>query len=122
MEKGMTYTSKSDVTMEMSAKALGSGDMEVLATPAMVALMENAAMLCVASSIEPTQSTVGISIEVTHSRATAINKKIEATAEITNVDGRKISFEITAIDEKGVIGTAKHDRFIVDREKFLSRL
>lgn len=118
----MTYTSKSDVSMAMSAKALGSGDMEVLATPAMVALMENAAMLCVASSIESTQSTVGISIEVIHSRATAINKKIEATAEITNIDGRKISFEITAIDEKGVIGTAKHDRFIVDREKFLSRL
>lgn len=122
IKTGLSYISEMIITPELSASALGSGDMNVLATPAMVALMENASMLCVAPLIETTQTTVGIFIETSHSRATPVGKRIEATAIITAVDGRKISFDVVAKDDKGVIGSAKHDRFIVDREKFLSRL
>lgn len=122
IEKGLSYTSKYVVTNQMSAKVLGSGDMEVLATPAMVAIMENAAMLSIMSNIEATESTVGISISTTHVRATTIGKEVQATATVKEIDGRRISFEIIASDDKGVIGVANHDRFIVDREKFISRL
>lgn len=119
---GLSIVITKEVTPELSASALGSGDMNVLATPAMVAFMENAAMLCVAPLLGEGQTTVGIFIETTHTRATAVGKNVEITAIIHEVDGRKISFDIVAKDDKGVIGSAKHDRFIVDREKFLSRL
>lgn len=122
IEKGLSLVVTKEVTPSMSALALGSGDMEVFATPAMVALMENAAMLCITPILEEGQTTVGISIETSHTRATAIGKTVEATAVVSEIDGRKISFEIVAKDDKGVIGSAKHERFIVDRAKFLSRL
>lgn len=122
LREGLSFIVTRDVTMEMSAQHLGSGDMEVLATPAMIAVMENAAMLCVAPHMEDGFGTVGVMIETTHTRATAIGKSIEVTALVTAVEGRKISFNIVAKDDKGVIGSAKHDRFVVDRVKFLSRL
>lgn len=122
MKKDISYITSFEVKPSMSASTMGSGDMEVLATPSMIAMMENAALLCVESMLEPGQATVGIYIETTHTRATAIGKSVEVTAVITEVDGRKISFDIVAKDDKGVIGSGKHERFIVDREKFLSRL
>lgn len=122
MKKDLSFITTFEVTPAMSASALGSGDMEVLATPSMIAMMENAAMLCVAPSLESSQATVGIYIETFHTRATAIGKTIEVTAVITNIEGRKISFDIVAKDDKGVIGSAKHERFIVEREKFMNRL
>lgn len=122
LKKGLSIVITREVTHELSASALGSGDMNVLATPAMVAFMENAAMLCVLPLLEEGQTTVGIYVETTHTRATAVGKMVEITAIVTDVEGRKIAFEIVAKDDKGVIGSAKHDRFIVDREKFLSRL
>ncbi len=122
LEKGMIYVAKKKVTDDMLACNMGSGDMEVLATPAMVALMENAAMLCASQCIEDSQSTVGISINTTHIKATAPNSDIEAVAKIEDIDGRKITFSIIARDGKGIIGEATHERFIVDRQKFLSKL
>lgn len=122
LKKGLSIVITREVTPELSASALGSGDMNVLATPAMVAFMEGAAMLSVVPLLEEGQTTVGIYVETTHTRATAVGKEVEITAIVTDVEGRKISFEIVAKDDKGVIGSAKHDRFIVDREKFLSRL
>ncbi len=119
---GQKFNKRIEVLPTMSASALGSGDMEVFATPAMVALMENVAMECVASELEDGDTTVGIAIETTHIKATAIGKCVEAMAEVVAIDGRKISFAIEAWDEGGFIGVAKHDRFIVNKEKFLSKL
>ena len=119
---GITYTSKQSVTDSVLACSLGSGDMEVFATPAMIALMENAAMNCVTEFMEGNETTVGISVKSTHIRATAKGDRVEATAKIESVEGRKIVFSITASDSTGVIGEATHERFVVDREKFLSKL
>jgi len=122
MEIGLTYTSTITVTSDKTAEALGSGDMPVLATPAMMALMENAAMLAVAPELEPGQTTVGGHIESSHLRPSKIGTEISATATLTKVDGKKLYFDIKATMGDVVIGEGTHLRFIVDREKFLSRL
>lgn len=122
LEVGLIHVSRIKVTDELLACNMGSGDLRVLATPAMIALMENAAMLCLSTCIEQTQSTVGISINATHTKATALGSDIEAVAKISGVDGRKITFSIIARDGEGVIGEASHERFIVDRQKFMAKL
>lgn len=117
-----TYTTTTEVTSAMTAKTMGSGDMEVLATPAMVALMENAAMLAAADDMEEGNTTVGISINTTHVKASKVGARITVTANLVNIDGRKLTFDIEASDENGLIGKATHERFVVNREKFLSKL
>ncbi len=122
MEKGLTYTSKVKVTQANTALALGSGDMEVFATPALVALMENAAMKDVQPELPEGSTTVGAFIETTHVKPSALGEEVSATAVLENVEGRKLAFKVTASDTKGVVGEATHIRYIVDRERFMSKL
>jgi predicted thioesterase len=122
MNTGYSYTSTTVVNNNNTAKALGSGDMDVFATPAMVALMENAAMNAVAPHLEEGQTTVGTQISTSHIKASALGATITATAVLTAVDGRSLTFEITARDGENIIGEGNHTRFIVDRERFLSKL
>ena len=122
MNTGYSYTSTTVVNNNNTAKTLGSGDMDVFATPAMVALMENAAMNAVAPHLEEGQTTVGTQISTSHIKASALGATITATAVLTAVDGRSLTFEITARDGENVIGEGTHTRFIVDRERFLSKL
>ena len=122
MEKGLTYTSKETVRIENIAKTVGSGDLEVFATPAMAALMENAAMNAVASELPEGSTTVGSLISTTHNRPSGLGEEISATATLEEVEGRKLTFSIVASDSKGIIGEAKHIRYIVDREKFMSKV
>ena len=122
MEIGSRYTSELFVTAELSAEKMGSGDMPVLATPAMVALMENAAMKCVADDLEDGQSTVGTMMNVSHVKASAVGAKVYATAELTAIDGRKLTFKVTAYQGSDIIGEGTHERFIVVRDKFMSKL
>ena len=110
------------VVAETTAESIGSGDLAVLATPAMCALMENAAMMAVAPHLEAGQTTVGTALNIEHLRATPIGKTVTATAVLTEVDGRKLSFNIAARDEKGIIGEGTHTRFVVDRERFMDKL
>lgn len=122
MKTGLTHTSRCRVTEELTARTLGSGDMDVLATPAMIALMENAAMLAVAPELESGSATVGTLMQTSHLKASPLGAEITATAELISAEGRKLTFKVTAADEKGIIGEGTHERFIVNREKFLSRL
>ena len=122
MNTGYSYTSTTVVNNNNTAKALGSGDMDVFATPAMVALMENAAMNAVAPHLEEGQTTVGTQISTSHIKASALGATITATAVLTAVDGRSLTFEITARDGENIIGEGVHTRFIIDRERFLSKL
>ena len=122
LETGLTYTSRLTVGNENTAIALGSGDMPVLATPAMMALMENAAMLAVASELEDGDTTVGGHIESSHLRPTPVGAEVSATATLEKVDGRKLYFKIIAHQGDVVIGEGTHLRFIVSREKFLSKI
>ena len=122
MDLGLSYTSTTIVSNTNTALTLGSGDMDVFATPAMVALMENAAMNAVAPHLEQGQTTVGTVISTTHIKASALGATITATAILTAVDGRKLTFSVTAREGDTLIGTGTHTRFVVDRERFMSKL
>lgn len=106
------------VTMEDTAKAVGSGELAVYATPCMAALMEQAAWQCIAPMLETGQSSVGISMQLAHTAPTPVGMQVRAEAAVTAVEGRKITFAITAYDEVGEIGRATHERFVVFAEKF----
>lgn len=122
IQEGLTYTSRLTVGEGDTAIALGSGDMPVLATPRMMALMENAAMLAVAPELEEGNTTVGGHIESSHLKPSAIGKEVSATATLTKVEGKKLYFSIVAKMDDAVIGEGTHLRFIVNKEKFMSRL
>lgn len=122
IEVGLKYESQTVVSTTNTAKTLGSGDMEVFATPAMIALMENAAMMAVAPHLDEGTSTVGIEMATSHIKASPIGATITAYAELISAEGRKLSFKVKAWDEQGVIGEGNHTRFVVDRERFLSKV
>lgn len=122
LENGLTYTSTRTVEEHHLASHVGSGDLRVLSTPSMIALMEEASMLCVVPHLSEGQTTVGGHISASHLKPTAHGRNITATATLTAVEGRKLQFSVTASDEAGIIGEGEHTRFIVDREKFMSRL
>lgn len=122
LETGLTHTSSLTVTEALTAKAMGSGDLPVLATPAMMALMENAAMTAVAPELPEGSTTVGGHIESSHLKPTPVGAEVKAEATLTKVDGRKLYFTVKAMQGDTVIGEGSHLRFIVDREKFMSKL
>ncbi|MBR2399271.1 MAG: thioesterase family protein [Alistipes sp.] len=119
---GLKHESQTVVSTTNTANTLGSGDMEVFATPAMIALMENAAMMAVAPYLDEGASTVGIEMATSHIKASPIGATITASAELISAEGRKLSFKVKAWDEQGVIGEGNHTRFVVDRERFLSKV
>ena len=110
------------VTDAWTAREMGSGDLPVLATPSMIALMEGAAMDAAAPALAATDTTVGIEMNVTHIKASQVGARITATAVLTAVEGRKLTFNVGARDEEGLIGEGVHVRCIVDRERFLAKL
>ena len=122
MEKGLKHISTTTVTAANTALTMGSGDMEVFATPAMVALMENAAMKAVAPHLPEGSTTVGAMMQTSHIKPSAPDETVTAEAVLQEVDGRKLTFRVTAYDAEGTIGEGIHIRYIVDRERFLSRL
>ena len=119
---GLKNTSELTVTDAVSAIQMGSGAMPVLATPAMLALMENAAMLAVAGKLPEGCTTVGGHIESSHLKPSKIGDKLSATAEVTKVEGKKIEFKVSAYSGAVLLGEGTHLRFIVDRERFMSKL
>ena len=122
LQEGLTHTSQLKVTEAVLAISIGSGDLPVLATPAMMALMENAAMLAVAPHLPEGSTTVGDHISASHIKPTPIGETVTATATVVKVDGKKIEFEVKAHCGGILLGEGTHLRFIVDREKFMSRL
>ena len=105
-----------------TAAAMGSGDLAVFATPAMVALMENAAMTAVAGELPEGATTVGAEMNVTHIKPSGLGAEITATAVLAEVEGRKLTFNVGARDAEGLIGEGIHVRYIVDREKFMAKV
>lgn len=122
VEIGLKYTSELRVNDTLTALAIGSGDMPVLATPMMMALMENAAMLAVKDKLPEGSTTVGGHIESSHLKPSKIGDVVRAEAEVTRVDGKKIEFRVSAYSGEALIGEGTHLRFIVDRQKFMSRI
>lgn len=118
---GMKGTAESFVEREDTAKEVGSGDLLVYATPCMAALMEGAACEAIAGALDETQTTVGTMLNLTHTSATPVGLEIRAEAEVTEVAGKVITFQITAYDEAGPIGQATHQRVIVNSQRFLEK-
>ena len=119
LKEGLTHTSRLTVTDAQTAQVIGSGDLPVLATPAMLALMENAAMLAVANELEEGQTTVGGHISSSHLKPSRVGTTVEATATLTKVDRRKLFFHVVAKQDGEVIGEGDHLRFVVDRQRFM---
>lgn len=112
-----------EVAEQHLARSVGSGDLAVLATPMMVALMENAAMLCAGTELAEGETTVGSHIDVSHMKPTPLGATVTATATLLSREDRKLTFHVEAHDEKGsLIGEGKHTRYIVNSKKFLAKL
>lgn len=113
---------KTVVSENNIARTMKSGALPVFATPAMCALMEEAACAAVQDALEDGEGTVGISLNISHTRASALGDTIVATAALVAVEGRKLTFEVEAKDSKGTIGKGNHERFVINNEKFMSKL
>ena len=109
------------VTPDKTAAAVGSGSLAVFATPWMCAMMELAACNALAPYYDAGQSSVGTKLDISHDAATPVGMRVCAEAEVVEVDRRRIVFQVTAWDETGVIGKGKHERFLINTEKFLAK-
>ena len=123
IEIGMTYTVEKTVTPDMTAKAVGSGGLEVFGTPYMMGLMECAAMWCVQKELPEGKGTVGVEIASSRLAPTPVGMKVTATAEVTDVsaNGKIITFRVTASDAEGLIGEGTHTRAVIDNARFLHK-
>ena len=109
------------MTKETTAAVLGSGLLEVYATPAMVALMEETCMRSVQEELEEGCGTVGTGLTIHHISATPVGMKVRCASKLVEVDGRKLVFDVQAFDEAGLIGQGTHERFIIENEKFFQK-
>lgn len=122
MEIGIKGRAETVVNHENTAKFVGSGELEVFATPQMIALMEQAAASSVAGELEEGQGTVGTLLNVSHDAATPLGMKVWAETELIEIDRRRLVFDVKAYDECGLIGQGKQERFIIQNDKFLAKV
>lgn len=122
MEIGKKLKIEKVVTQSDTAAYYGSGLLEVFATPGMIALMEQTAHLLAKSFLPEFQDTVGVEVNIKHLKASPLGAKVYAEAELISVDGKILTFKVTAYDEKGVIGTGTHLRYIINPAKFLNKI
>lgn len=121
LEVGMKAEQKVTVTEDMTAAAMGSGALEVLATPCMIALMEGTAQSAIQTFLEDGQGSVGTRIDVKHLAATPVGMEVTCTVEVTEIDRRRIVFHVEAFDEVEKIGEGTHERFIISNDRFLEK-
>lgn len=110
------------VTPEMSAARVGSGLVEVFATPMMVALIEQTCLESVLPHLEEGQGTVGTLVNVSHVSATPVGQRVWCESELVEVDRRRLVFSVKAYDEAGLIGEGTHERFVIDTARFMEKL
>ena len=119
---GKTASVTATVNENNTARAVGSGSLDVFATPMMIALMERAACEVLSDALEAGKTSVGTQISVEHTAASPPGEAITAVATITGVNGRKIEFAVTAGDGKGEVGKGTHTRVVVDEAKFMEKM
>lgn len=122
METGIKGIQEIIVTEELTAAHIGSGLVKVFATPMMIALMEKTCASSVEPFLEAGQGTVGTHVNVSHSAATPVGMKVHCESELVEVDRRRLTFRVTASDERGIIGEGTHERFIIDSAKFQAKV
>lgn len=109
------------VCAENTALAMGSGELEVFATPALAALVEKAAVKAVAGCLGADETTVGTRIVIDHVSATPVGMEVRCEAELVALEGRKLVFRAEVFDTAGLVGRAEHERAIVARERFIKK-
>jgi predicted thioesterase len=119
---GLTAEFEHTVTDADTASHWGSGGLPVFSTPALVGLMESAAVIALRGHLPLGQTTVGGHVDVRHLAATLVGMQVRAKAELTAIEGRKLIFKIQAWDAVELIGEADHERFVVDEAKFLAKV
>ena len=121
LQPGIKAEKSLTVTDANTAKTMGSGTLDVFATPAMVALIEQTAYTSIESELEPGWGSVGTSLNIQHLSATPVGMTVTATTELVEVDRRRLVFHAEVYDEKGLVGKGTHDRFLVENEKFQAK-
>jgi fluoroacetyl-CoA thioesterase len=115
---GLSAVVEETVTDDMTARAVGSGDVDVLATPALLALVERAAIDAVRGHLPAGTTTVGASVALTHQSPTRPGATVRAEARLDQIDGRRLRFRFTVSDGSGEVANGTHVRVLVDRERF----
>ena len=121
LETGIKGFREITVTDSLTARRFGSGELDVYATPAMIALAEETALKSVADRLEPGQGTVGTRVDIAHLAATPLGMKVRCETELIEIDRRKLTFAVRVSDEVEKIAEGTHERFVIDNEKFLKK-
>ncbi len=122
LKEDLNYYKEIIVDNNLTATFHGSGNLDVYATPAMIALMENTAMTCVQSGLPEGYSTVGIEVNIKHIKATPVGMKVRVEAILEKIDRNKLYFKVEAYDDKGKIVEGSHVRYIVNAEEFMRKI
>lgn len=122
VKHGTTLVGTHRIKPEETARTMGSGDLDVYATPALVALMELTAKTLVASALEEGETTVGTHMDLRHTKAAVPGEAIRCVATLLSMSGRKLSFEVEAFLGEDSIGKAVHERYVVDSQRFMASL
>ncbi len=122
IKPGLVGEATAVVTLDKTARVMGSGSVEVFATPAMIALMEQAAVAAIDGLLPEGQTSVGTGVNINHFAATMPGQQVRAVATVTEVSGRHITFEVRAWDDGQEIGNGIHKRYVIDEQRFLTSL
>lgn len=121
LEPGIRGTASQLVTSENTAKTMGSGTLDVFATPALVALAEKCCWQSVASALDEGCGSVGTKLELEHTAPTPVGMTVTCESELIAVEGRKLTFRVELCDEKGAVGHGTHERFVINDAKFAAK-
>lgn len=122
LKKDLSYTLEKIINPSETAIKMESGGLDVFSTPNLIAFMEKTAFISVEKYLDKENTTVGISVNAKHLKANLVGDKLSCVATLTKIDGKKLSFEIIVIHEETIVGSCFHDRFIVNKEKFIKKL
>jgi len=122
LKKDSSYKLEKIIDSSETAVKMESGGLDVFSTPNLIAFMEKTAFLSVEKYLDEESTTVGISINAKHLKANLIGDELSCVATLTEIDGKKLSFEIVVIHKETIVGSCFHDRFIVNKEKFINKL
>ena len=122
LKEGLTYQQQTTVEKTDTAKEVGSGNLAVYGTPAMIAFVENTALKAVVEKLENNKTTVGTKVDINHLSPTPVGEKVTCSVELTEVNGSQLTFDVTVEDEHNKIGEGRHLRYIVDEDKFMEKI